>query len=110
MGRKLAQQYSVDQRECSVSFTEFLRLNGRVKTASPTDILLEVFDMFDHSKTGHIPEPVIRKILSMKFSQEAGEIEEMLGEYRRLHTKSVPETPEGEEYIHYRRFVAMLEE
>jgi hypothetical protein len=41
---------------------------------------------------------------------QAGEIEEMLGEYRRLHTKSVPETPEDEQYIDYRKFVAMLEE
>ena len=123
--------------------------------------------MFDFEKSGHIPEPVIRQILSRKFAQEvrrsrsksrsritnrsrsrsgsesgsrsrsrsrsgsrsrsrkrsrsrsqskirsrvrkeqeplpqAGEVDEMLGEYRRLHTKSEPETPEEAAYIDYR--------
>jgi len=108
--RRLACQYGVDQTECSVSFVEFLKLNGRTNAPSPTEIMLEIFDMFDFTKNGTIPEPVMRKILSRKFAQEADTIEEMLGEYRARHAKSDPETPEEEQYIDYRKFVAMLEE
>ena len=109
--RKLAQEISVDKTECSVSFNEFLALNGKQKTtSSPSDMMLEIFDMFDHEKSGKIPEMMFRKIMARKFGGDTAEIEEMLEEYRRIHSKSDPETPVGEEYIDYRKFVSMLEE
>ena len=72
--------------------------------------MLATFDMFDHEKTGKITEMGFRKIVAKKFGGDTAEIEEMLGEYRRIHTKSDPETPVGEEYIDYRKFVTMLED
>ena len=107
----LARGVSADQEECSISFNEFLTLNGKQKTANTfTDLLLLTFDMFDHQKTGKIPEMVFRNIVARKFGGDTAEIEEMLGEYRRIHIKSDPQTPAGEEYIDYRKFVTMLEE
>ena len=93
-----------------MSFNEYLRLNGKQKGANSfSDVLLETFDMFDHEKTGRISEMEFRKIVARKFGGDSLEIEEMLAEYRRVHTKSDPETPVGEEYIDYRKFVVMLE-
>ena len=109
--QKLARDVSVDQTLCSVSFNEFLTLNGKQKTANCfTDVLLETFDMFDHEKTGRISEMEFRKIVARRFGGDGAEIEEMVGEYRRIHNKSDPETPVGEEYIDYKKFVLMLEE
>ena len=71
--------------------------------------MLSTFDMFDHEKTGQIREMVFRKIVARKFGGDNAEIEDMLREYRKIHTKSDPETPVGEEYIDYRKFVTMLE-
>ena len=96
----LAREVSADQEECSISFNEFLTLNGKQKTANTfTDVFLMTFDMFDHQKKGKIPEMVFRNIVTRKFVGDTAEIEEMLGEYRRIHTKSDPQTHVGEEYI-----------
>ena len=104
-------EVSVDHTLFSVSFNEFLTLIGKQKTSTAfSDVLLDTFDLFDHEKTGKIAEDVFRKIVARKFGGDSSDIEEMLREYRRIHTRSDPQTPVGEEYIDYRKFVCMLEE
>ena len=57
----LAKKVLADQEECSITFSEFLTLNGNQKTANTfTDVFLMTFDMFDHQKKGKIPEMVFR--------------------------------------------------
>ena len=96
--------------------------------------LLDCFQLLDSANSGRIPESQFRRMMGGR-AGEKWELEEMLAEYRRLHTPSLPPTPQvlrylkqkvrhvmkewatvcsvlrqGEEYIDYRRFVAMLQE
>ena len=66
-------------------------------------------EYLDTNKNGRITEIVFRKIMSGKLGEEAFEVEEMLAEYKRIHVHNVPPTPDGEEYIDYKKFVAMLQ-
>ena len=75
-----------------------------------TEALLECFEIFDRDGTGKISEVHFRKIMTGKLGDEAWELEEMLSEYRRIHQHSIPETPQGEEYIDYKKFVSMLQQ
>ena len=65
---KLAQQFSVDKEKCSVSFNEFLAMNSKKPgdATNPTDLLLEIFEMFDTEKSGSIPETVFKNIMMQK--------------------------------------------
>ena len=109
--KKIASGISVDKTEFSVSFNEYLSLMGsQNKMQEPSvDALLECFEIFDTNKNGRITEIVFRKIMSGKLGDEAFEVEEMLAEYKRIHVHNVPPTPDGEEYIDYKKFVAMLQ-
>ena len=101
---------SVDKTNHSVSFNEFLSLNGKHKTTTnPAELLLECFEMFDTDKTGHIPETVFRRIMTRKNGKIHQDFDEMMRAYKQVHSKSIPETPEGEEYIDYKKFISMLE-
>ena len=96
-----------------MSFNEYLSLMGNQnKVEEPSaDALLECFEIFDIKKSGRLTETQFRKILRGKVGEdEDWEIEEMLAEYRRVHVPSVPPTPSGEEYIEYKKFVAMLQD
>ena len=45
-----------------------------------------------------------------KVGEDGWEVEEMLSEYRsRHHINTVPPTPEADQYIDYKNFVAMLQ-
>ena len=67
---RTAKEISVDQTNHSVSFNEFLSLNGKYKTTTnPSEQLLECFEMFDTEKTGTIPETVFRRIMTRKNGQ-----------------------------------------
>lgn len=65
---KLALQFSVDKEKCSVSFNEFLAMNSKKPgdATNPTDLLLEIFEMFDTEKSGSIPETVFKNIMMQK--------------------------------------------
>ena len=107
---KIVEQISVDKTNHSVSFNEFLTFNGNVKTTTnPTDLLLECFEMFDIEKTGKIQETVFKRILTRKGGKQVKELDDMLEAYKKIHCKSSPETPIGQEYIDYRAFINMLE-
>lgn len=107
---RTAEQISVDKTNHSVSFNEFLTLNGKIKTTTnPAELLLECFEMFDLEKTGRIPETVFKRILTRKGGKQVKELDDMLAAYKQIHSKSTPETPVGEEYIDYRAFINMLE-
>ena len=107
---KTAEQISVDKTNHSVSYNEFLTLNGRVKTTTnPAELLMECFEMFDVEKTGRIPETVFKRILTRKGGKQVKELDDMLQAYKKIHCKSTPETPVGEEYIDYKAFIKMLE-
>ena len=55
----------MDTTEHSVSFNEFLSLNGKYKTTTnPSELLLQCFEMFDTEKTGTIPETVFKRIMT----------------------------------------------
>ena len=110
--KKIADSISVDKTDFSVSFNEYLSLMGNQnKDQEPSaDALLECFEIFDTKKSGRITESQFRRILSGKLGDEDWEIEEMLAAYRRVHLHQGPPTPEGEEYIDYKKFVAMLQD
>ena len=100
---RTAKEISIDQTNQSVSFNEFLTLNGKYKTTTnPSEQLLECFEMFDTEKTGTIPETVFRRIMTRKNGQIHQDFDEMLAAYKQVHCKSNPETPQGEEYIDYK--------
>ena len=108
--KKTADQISVDKTNHSVSFNEYLTLNGKTKTTTnPAELLLECFEMFDEVKTGRIPETTFKRIMTRKNGKQVKELDDMLSEYKRIHCKSNPETPVGEEYIDYKAFIKMLE-
>ena len=110
--KKIADSISLDKTEFSVSFNEYLSLMGNQnKEQEPSaDALLECFEIFDTKKSGRITQSQFRKILNGKLGDEDWEIEEMLAAYRRVHLHKAPPTPEGEEYIDYKKFVAMLQD
>jgi len=110
--KKIADSISVDKTEFSVSFNEYLALMGKQnKVQEPSaDALLECFEIFDIKKSGRLTEAQFRTILRGKVGDEDWEIEEMLAEYRRIHVRQFPPTPEGEEYIDYKKLVAMLQD
>ena len=110
--KKVAKDISVDESEFSVSFNEYLSLMGKQnKSSEPSaEALLECFELFDRNGTGRISEVHFRKIMTGSLGEDAWELEEMLGEYRRLHLHSNPATPQGEEYIDYKKFVRMLQQ
>ena len=100
---RTAKEISIDQTNQSVSFNEFLTLNGKYKTTTnPSEQLLECFEMFDTEKTGTIPETVFRRIMTRKNGQIHSDFDEMMTAYKQVHCKSNPETPQGEEYIDYK--------
>ena len=108
--KKTAEQISVDKTNHSVSFNEYLTLNGKTKTTTnPAELLLECFEMFDEEKTGRIPETTFRRIMTRKNGKQIKELDEMLAAYKMIHCRSNPETPVGEEYIDYMAFIKMLE-
>ena len=108
--KKTAEQISVDKTNHSVSFNEYLTLNGKAKTTTnPAELLLECFEMFDEEKTGRIPETTFRRIMTRKNGKQIKELDEMLAAYKRIHCRSNPATPIGEEYIDYIAFIKMLE-
>ena len=110
--KKIADSISADKTEFSVSFNEYLSLMGNQNKLQepPADALLECFEMFDTKKSGRLTEAQFRRILRGKVAEEDWEVEEMLAEYRKVHVHQVPQTPEGEEYIDYKNFVAMLQD
>lgn len=65
--------------------------------------------MFDIEKTGKIQETVFKRILTRKGGKQVKELDDMLEAYKKIHCKSNPETPIGQEYIDYRAFINMLE-
>lgn len=100
----------MDKTNHSVSYNEFLTLNGKAKTTTnPSELLTECFEMFDVEKTGRIPETVFKRILTRKGGKQVKELDDMLRAYKNIHCKSTPETPVGEEYIDYKAFIKMLE-
>ena len=78
-------------------------------TTNPAELLLECFEMFDQEKTGKIQESVFVRILTRKSGKKVKELDDMLAAYKKIHCKSNPETPVGEEYIDYKAFIKMLE-
>jgi len=83
--RAMIGQVSVDTRQASLSFNEYLRLVSCQRRADPDETtLLAVFETFDPANTGRIPEIQFRKIMSSKATIPDEEVEEMLAEYRKL--------------------------
>ena len=80
-----------------------------VAETNPAELLLECFEMFDQEKTGKIQESVFVRILTRKSGKKVKELDDMLAAYKKIHCKSNPETPVGEEYIDYKAFIKMLE-
>ena len=84
--RKFAQSISVDQTDCSVSFTEYLNMMANIKNDEPTpESLLDAFEIFDKEGTGRISEAHFKKIMKNKMGEDGQEMEEMMAAYRWLN-------------------------
>jgi len=110
--KAIAAMVTCDMTGFSVSFNEYLRLISIQRRADPDEeTLMEVFQTFDPSNTGHIGEGEFRKILKSKDGITDEDIEEMLEEYKRLEivTGDNDSTVSSGEVILYKEFIAMLQ-
>jgi len=126
--RAMIGQVSVDTRQASLSFNEYLRLVSCQRRADPDETtLLAVFETFDPANTGRIPEIQFRKIMSSKvnfinivtftiFTKATipdEEVEEMLAEYRKLEIvrdDAASNASSGSSSIFYKEFISMLQQ
>lgn len=83
--KMLASVVSVDKKNYSVSFNEFLKLMSVQQESEPDhETLIDVFESFDRENLGKISEKVFKDLLKSKEDISEEEINEMLEEYYRL--------------------------
>lgn len=112
--RAMIGEVSVDARQASVSFNEYLKLVSCQRRADPDETtLLAVFQTFDPANTGKIPELQFRKIMRSKATIPDEEVDEMLEEYRRLEIvreEAASTASSGSTSIFYKEFISMLQQ